>query len=249
MAQPLFDVIGRSPDVFLFRRAGRADILIVVALVVFGCPVALWACQALVGLASQSARRILHLAVVAGLLLLIVIQVAKKLTAVRGVPLLLVALTGGLIATAVYARSSVVWLWLRYATPAPLVFALLFVTVSPAGKLVLPGGQDTGRARAVVPADARAPVVMVFFDEFPMMSLLDSRGRIDRRLYPTSPASPRTRPGTATPPASAHSPRMRCRQCSPAGTRPSPLLLPTPSIPTTCSRCWPTPTRSGHGRP
>jgi hypothetical protein len=60
----------------------------------------------------------------------------------------LFALTGGLIATAVYARSSGVRLWLRYATPAPLVFALLFVTVSPAGKLVLPGGQETGRARA-----------------------------------------------------------------------------------------------------
>ena len=184
VAQPLFDVIGRSPDVFLFRRAGRADILILVALVVFGCPVVLWACEALVGLASPTARRILHLAVVAGLLLLIVIQVAKKLTAVRGVPLLLVALAGGLIATAVFARSSVARLWLRYTTPAPLVFALLFVTVSPAGKLVLPGGQDAGRARVVVPADARAPVVMVFFDEFPMMSLLDSRGRIDRRLYP-----------------------------------------------------------------
>jgi hypothetical protein len=36
----------------------------------------------------------------------------------------------------------------------------------------------------VVPADARVPVVMLFFDEFPLTSLLDSRGRVDRRLYP-----------------------------------------------------------------
>jgi hypothetical protein len=184
VAQPLFDVAGRSPDFFLFRRAGRGDILILVALVVFGCPAALWVCEALVGLASRAARSALHLAFVAGLLVLIAIQVAKKLTAVRGVPLLLLALACGLIAAAVYSRSAVVRLWLRYATPAPLVFALLFSTMSPAGRLVLPGGQDAGRARVVVPAGARAPVVLVIFDEFPMMSLLDSRGRIDRRVYP-----------------------------------------------------------------
>jgi Sulfatase len=184
VAQPLFDVAGRSPDFFLFRRADRADILILVALVVFGCPLALWGFEALVGLVSQAARKALHLAFVAGLLLLIAIQVLKRLTAVRGVPLLLLALACGVTAAVVYARSPAARLWLRYTTPAPLIFALLFITMSPAGRLVLPGGQDTGRARVVVPPAARAPVVLMVFDEFPMMSLLDSRGRIDRRLFP-----------------------------------------------------------------
>jgi hypothetical protein len=184
VAQPLFDVAGRSPDFFLFRRADRADILILVALVVFAFPLALWACEALVGLVSQTARSVLHLAIVAGLLVVIAIQVIKRLTAVRGVPLLLLALACGAAAAVVYARSSAARLWLRYATPAPLVFALLFITMSPAGRLVLSDGQDAGRPGVVVPAEARAPVVVVLFDEFPMMSLLDSRGRIDRRLYP-----------------------------------------------------------------
>jgi hypothetical protein len=183
VAQPLFDVAGRSPDFFLFRRADRADILLLVALVVLGPALLLWAAEALVGVAVSSLRRTAHLAVVAGLLLLLGVEVLKKLTPVRGVPLLLLALACGLAASLVYARSTVSRLWLRYATPAPLVFVLLFVTVSPVGRLVLPGG-DAGRARVAVPAEARAPVVMLFFDEFPMMSLLDSRGRIDRRLFP-----------------------------------------------------------------
>ena len=183
VAQPLFDVAGRSPDFFLFRRADRADILLLVALVVLGPALLLWAAEALVGVAVPSLRRTAHLAVVAGLLLLLGVEVLKKLTPVRGVPLLLLALACGLAASLVYARSTVSRLWLRYATPAPLVFVLLFVTVSPVGRLVLPGG-DAGRARVAVPAEARAPVVMLFFDEFPMMSLLDSRGRIDRRLFP-----------------------------------------------------------------
>ena len=183
VAQPLFDVAGRSPDFFLFRRADRADILLLVVLAVLGPALVMWAGAALVGVVSPSLRRLAHLAIVAGLLLLLSLEVLKKLTPVRGVPLLLLALACGLAASLVYARSTVARLWLRYATPAPLVFVLLFVTVSPVGRLVLPGG-DAARTRVVVPAEARAPVVMVFFDEFPMMSLLDSRGRIDRRLYP-----------------------------------------------------------------
>jgi hypothetical protein len=183
VAQPLFDVAGGSPDFFLFRRASPADILLLVALAVLGPALALWAGEVVVGALSRRLRRVVHLAVVAGLLLLLTIETAKHLTPVRGVPLLLLGLAGGLAATVLYARSAAVRLWLRYATPAPLVFALLFVTVSPAGKLVA-GDDNAGATRVVVPADAQVPVVMLFFDEFPLTSLLDSRGRVDRRLYP-----------------------------------------------------------------
>jgi Sulfatase len=89
----------------------------------------------------------------------------------------------GLAATVAHARSATVRLWLRYAGPAPLVFALLFVTVSPVGKLVV-GDHHGGRAAAAAAVGERPPVVMVFLDEFPLRSLLDSRGRIERRLYP-----------------------------------------------------------------
>jgi hypothetical protein len=183
VAQPLFDVAGRSPDFFLFRRAGAADILVLVALTVLGPPLLLWAVEALVGLVSGRRRRVAHLVVIAGLLLLLTIELAKNLTSIRGWPLLLLGVAGGVAATVVYARAAAARLWLRYLSPAPLVFALLFVTVSPVGKLVV-GGGDNGPVRAVVPATARVPIVMVFFDEFPMTSLLDSKGQIDRRLYP-----------------------------------------------------------------
>ena len=184
LAQPLFDVAGRSPDLFVFRRAGRADILILVVLVVFAVPAVLWLGEWLIGLVSQAARRAVHLAMVAGLLLLIALGVLKRLTEVRGWPLLLLALACGLALAVVVARSAAARLWLRYATPAPLVFALVFVTVSPVSQLVLPGAEGSAQPQVVVPPGARAPVVVVFFDEFPMESLLDSRGRIDQRLYP-----------------------------------------------------------------
>ena len=117
--------------------------------------------------------------------------------------------------------------------PGPLVFALLFVTVSLVGKLVV-GGGDNGPARAVVPASARVPIVMVFFDEFPMTSLLDSKGQIDRRLYPNTPSWPTSPPGTGTPPGSALHPLRgagHAHRPVPDPRRRRPLLYRVPGQP------------------
>lgn len=248
VAQPLFDVAGRSPDFFLFRRADRADILLLVVLAVLGPALVMWAGEAVVGVVSPSLRRMAHLAMVAGLLVLLGLEVLKKLTPVRGVPLLLLALVCGLAASLVYARSAIARLWLRYATPAPLVFVLLFVTVSPVGRLVLPGG-DAGRTRVVVPAEARAPVVMVFFDELPMMSLLDSGGRIDRRLYPNLArfAGDATwyRNATGIGPFTPYAVPAMLTGRYPTRSEVAPSYT---EIPTTCSRCWPGPTTCGPSR-
>ena len=69
---------------------------------------------------SGRLRRVAHLLVVAGLLLVLTIELAKNLTSVRGWPLLLLGVAGGVAATVVYARNAAARLWLRYLSPAPL---------------------------------------------------------------------------------------------------------------------------------
>jgi hypothetical protein len=70
-----------------------------------------------------------------------------------------------------------------YLTPAPLVFALLFVLTSPTGDLVRPASagsaSDGGGEGGATP-----PVVMVLLDELPLVSLLNSQGQVDERVYP-----------------------------------------------------------------
>jgi hypothetical protein len=185
IAQPLLDVTGKSPDLFLFSRAGRGDILQLVAGVTLLPALGIWAGEVLVGLVSEPLRRFLHLAAVTMLLTLVATQVIKKLTEARGPVLVALAAAVGLLAGALYARQAWLKLWLRYLAPAPLVFALLFVLVSPTSKLVLPAraAPSGGSAAAVAPGE-RPPVVLIFFDEFPLKSLLDSRGRVDPRVYP-----------------------------------------------------------------
>jgi len=187
VAQPLLDVTGKAPDFFVFHRAGPGEILALVALIVVAPPAVLWLPEAAAQLvAGERGRRAVHLVLLAGLFAVLALEVGKKLTPVRGGRLVLAALVAGALVALVYARWPVVKLWLRYLAPAPLVFAMLFATTSPSSTLLLPSGSQ-GRATVPVrtdPARPLPPVVMVFFDEFPLQSLLDSHGRVDTRVYP-----------------------------------------------------------------
>jgi Sulfatase len=185
IAQPVLDVTGRSPDMFLFRRADRVDILALVAAVTVLPALTIWLLEVLVGLASRAARRLLHLAAVTGLLVLLAVEVVKATTGLRGPGLAAVAAAAGLGGGVLYASRSWPRLWLRFLTPAPLVFALLFLLVSPTSALVLPARTATGPGPPAAAArGSHPPVVMILLDEFPLSSLLDSKGRIDKRVYP-----------------------------------------------------------------
>jgi hypothetical protein len=185
ITQPVLDVTGRSPEFFLFNRASRGDILLLVATITLLPAAAAWAGELLVGLLGGHARRAAHLALMAGLLTVLAIEVAKKLFPVRGGLLAVLALAAGLTATWLLATRPALRLWLRYLAPAPLVFVLVFALASPVASLVRPQGDaPVPAASGGTPGQRTPPVVMVFFDEFPMESLLDRRGRIDARMYP-----------------------------------------------------------------
>jgi hypothetical protein len=185
IAQPTLDVLGKAPDFFLFRQADRTDILVLVVAVTVLPALAMWLVELAVGLVSEQARRAVHLLMVIGLLAVLALEVGKNLTSLRGRVLVAAAAVAGVAAGLAYARRSSLRLWLRYLAPAPLVFALVFLLLSPVSKLVLP--QRGGAVEAGAPGvriQAKHPVVMVLLDEFPMTSLLDSKGRMDQRLYP-----------------------------------------------------------------
>jgi hypothetical protein len=185
IAQPTLDVLGKAPDFFLFRQAGRGTILVLVLAVTVLPALGLWLAELVAGLAGDRVRRFVHVAMVAGLLAVLALEVGKNLTSVRGPALVAIGVAGGLAGGLLYANWSGLKLWLRYLAPAPLVFALVFLLVSPVSKLVLPQTGGTVDANAPgVRIKPVHPVVMLLLDEFPLTSLLDSKGRIDPRLYP-----------------------------------------------------------------
>jgi hypothetical protein len=183
VTQPLLDVLGRSPDFFLFRQADSADIVLLAVTITLVPPLLLWGIGELAGLLGERFQRAVQLLMVAGLLGLLGLEVAKKATPLRGSTLLvlgvLAAIGGGLL----YAKGGGLRLWLRFLSPAPIVFLLVFLLVSPVAELLRP--QQAPAAELANASGAKpGPIVFLLMDEFPLMSLLDHRGQIDQRLYP-----------------------------------------------------------------
>src|SRR6266511_870029 len=187
VTQPLLDVTGKAPDFSLFHRLDRGGIVALALLVAVAPALLLWVAQVLARVVGgERLRGWVHVAMVAGLLCVLAVEVGKKLLPLRGRRLVVVAAVVAVVATLGYVRWSWLRLWLRYLAPAPLVFVLVFGLLSPTSKLILPS--RTGATSAVPvrthPGRPLPPVVMIFFDEFPLRSLLDSRGEVDGRVYP-----------------------------------------------------------------
>ena len=181
IALPALDVLGHSPDFLVLERLDAADLVFLAAMVAMAPPLALAAAGALAGLAGPRARRAVHLAMVAGLLAALSVQVGRHLTPLRGLPLAVAAALAAVAGTALYRRLPALARVLRVAAPAPLLAAGMFLLASPASALVLPDGDDPvpRPAPAGEPAAGRPPIVVVAFDELPLTSLLDTGGRVD----------------------------------------------------------------------
>jgi len=187
ITQPLLDVTSKAPDFFLLYRVDRAQILLLVAIITLLPPLAAWAVEVVATLiAGERVRRLLHLAILTALFVVLAVETGKKLLPLRGKRLALVALLVGAALGLAYQKWPGLKLWLRYLSPAPLVFVLLFTLVSPVSKLILPTQQRAASGLPVLSEPARSlpPVVVIFFDEFPLQSLLDSKGQVDRQVYP-----------------------------------------------------------------
>jgi hypothetical protein len=184
VAQPLFDLLSRNAEFFVVRGSTRWDIVAFALAVTLLPPAALVLVEAVVRLVDARLQRALHLVFVACLAGLFAIQLLIRLTGLSTAQLLAAAAVSGVCVAAAYGLARPARMLVTALTPAPLVFLALFLLVSPVAKLTLPRGEpDVARAAVAAPT-TQAPVVMVVFDEFPVLSLMDARERIDAVRYP-----------------------------------------------------------------
>ncbi|TDB81023.1 sulfatase-like hydrolase/transferase [Micromonospora sp. KC721] len=182
VTQPLLDVLGRSPDFFLFHRAAPGDVLVLVGLIAVLPTVLVAAFGLATRLAGVRVRTAAHTAVVGLLLAALSVQVGRQVTPLRGAPLLVAAGVAGVAGAAAYRRWRAAGRVLRVAAIGPPVFVALFLFASPASAVVLPRAHS-GAAGVVGPGE-HPPVVLIVLDELPLVSLLGPDGRIDATRYP-----------------------------------------------------------------
>jgi hypothetical protein len=184
ITQPLLDLIGRSPDFLLMERVSTLDVVLLAVAIALVPPVVLWGLGAACGLPGGRWRRAVHVALVAGLLVALAMQVGKQLTQVRGLPLAAAAVVAGLVGTVAYLRIRVLGKVLRVASVGPLLSAGLFLFASPASALVLPQSTPAPQAGPATGAAKPPPIVVFALDELPLASLLDKHGQIDAHNFP-----------------------------------------------------------------
>jgi Sulfatase len=176
VAQPLFDLLGKNGEFFAARGSTRWDVVLFAFVLMFVPPAILAGLEALI---PQPARTTVHGVLVAALFGLFVLQAIRS-DGGAGWLLVAVAAAIGLGAALAYLRWPGARLILTVLAPAPLLFLGLFLLHSDASRLTFSGG-DTALAAG---KHARAPVILVAFDELPINSLRDSHGRIDRVRFP-----------------------------------------------------------------
>jgi sulfatase-like protein len=180
VAQPLFDLLGDNPEFFAARGSSGWDIISFSVLLVILPPAAMLAVEMLLGLIGEPVRIAVHTFFIGALVALIAAQALKKAFDGSDGLLIVLSLVVGAGVAALWLRTEGVRSFLNILSPAPLVFLLLFLLGSPVSKLAFPDEADARTVGGVT----RAPIVMVLFDELPVTSIEDDRGRIDAERFP-----------------------------------------------------------------
>ncbi len=180
LAQPIFNLLSDNPEFFAARGSTASEIIVFGVLLVLVPPAIGIAIELLVGLASEQARRVVHLVFVGGLSAVVFVQALKKAIDAGDTVLIVLSLALGVAVAVLYQRAEPVRSFLSVLSPAPVLFLVLFLFFSDVSDIVMPEDASAKSAAGV----ARVPVVMIVFDEFPSTSLLDEKGAIDAKRYP-----------------------------------------------------------------
>jgi hypothetical protein len=180
LAEPLLDILGKNPEFFSVRRSTSTQIVLFALAVTLLPPLVLLAVELLVRVFSRTASDVLHLVFVAGLVAVIVLHVLTNESSLSGVDALVVAAAAGALGALLYRQAPPVGSFLTVLAPAPLIFLALFLFDSDASKLVFVSNPQVKAQRV----HSTTPVVLVVFDEFAPVSLMNRDEKIDAQRYP-----------------------------------------------------------------
>ncbi len=179
LGQPLFDLLSRNAEFFVVRRSQPIDLILLALALGLAPALGLTLVQAV--LVGRRVRRFSHTIITAVLLSALALLALKHAGWQTGVLLIPAAGLLGAAAAAAYVRLAAVRLFLTVLSPAVLLCPLLFLCDSQVMKVLRPASSSEA---AAAPVATRTPIVMIVFDEFPLISLLDKDLRVDESRYP-----------------------------------------------------------------
>lgn len=181
IAQPLYDVMAKHVDFFVAHDSQPVDLVLLTVLFSVAIPSVMALVVWLAGLVHLSLRRVVLYAVLGALTGLTVLPVLKKVEGLSDPRVLALAALAAAVFLVAYARLPRLRDLLSILSLGTVVFPLYFLTLTEARVLVFPERPEGAAAETPVKGP---PVVMVVFEEFSVVSLMDERRRIDAVRYP-----------------------------------------------------------------
>lgn len=181
VAQPLFDLLSRNAEFFVARHSQPIEVVLFVLIVMVAPAAVLLLLEGVAGLLGRQIRKGVHGVIVALLAGCIFLPALKQVGEIPGKVLLVGAMLSGIVAASGYLRFSLMRTFVTVLFPALVIFPGLFLLGSPVKQVVF---GDNRAAVAETPVRNAAPVILVVFDEFPIVSLMDEQRQIDSIRYP-----------------------------------------------------------------
>ncbi len=184
VAHPVLDVLGRGPEFFVAHRAEPLDVLALVTVLLLVLPLGLAAVVALVALAGAGLRRPATAVAIGALTALLAAQAAQRGGLDTWMAAAAVGAAAGVASALLYARLAAVRSFFTLLGAAVAIVPLVFVSRPGMTALVTPHRSAFSSIDGATPGLRPAPVVLLVFDEFPLLSLLDGERRIDPGRFP-----------------------------------------------------------------
>ncbi|HIG42419.1 MAG: sulfatase-like hydrolase/transferase [bacterium] len=182
VVQPIYDILARYPEFLIAHQLDSSDIYLIVLILSLGVPAAIVLGNLVVSFLFKNFSLLMQSCGVLVFSMLIALQVHKVTMDSNSVFAFSSSFALGLVSAVVYFKSNKARLFLTFLTPAIALFPLMF--------LFSPDIQGLLSKKSKVPIpqiDIKnpVPVIMIIFDELPLVSLLDKNGDIDEVRFPS----------------------------------------------------------------
>jgi len=189
VAQPLLDLISRNVELLVARQTSTFELVILLLALTVVVPTLFILPGQAVRLISMRLGNQIFMVTIGFLASLLSLLVFKKIIPDSAPILFLLAALVGVAFNLVYSKHQLVRMICTYSSPAIVLFPLLFIFNPDVSRVVLQSDDYTLSLATEVTASSgesisNIPVVMVIFDELPIISLLDEAANIDKIRYP-----------------------------------------------------------------
>ena len=183
VAQPLFDLFSRTAEFFVLRQSPALDVVLFALLLSVVVPalgvLVVWGVR-VVHVGLSIGLHVLLLGGLSAMLALQALQTLQTLPHISGLVLMLGAGGIGLLASVSYHLLPPVRTFCTLLSPGIALFPTLFLFFSPVSTLLFSSPVEVAQVKIKDPP----PIVLVIFDEFSSISLMDEHHRIDAERYP-----------------------------------------------------------------